>query len=328
MPRREEPLELLGGQLGVRAHVVAEPPALEAPQRPDDPDGRHPEGVGRSGIGRRIEPRQDPRMGSPTHGDPDRQARPPQARDGRSEGRIERPTCDHPVAGVDEAPQAGRPADGIDAVRLRDVVAVPVAHVVEVPRLGRPTVIGRPPDDVAHDLDVGRRAPQPGPLGAERARPIQVDAAGPGGCIRRRDGSERRCAGAEQDNGGDGGKEPAAQARRGRSARHHLIVARSGRSRHRGRSPMHLGCPSRRRPETRRARTEDRRRPRRDQSTPTPVSVITSGPEIRSASGPATRIGRRLVALTIEARTPKTRPRTPAAMFSKSAVWADTVVAA
>ncbi len=40
------------------------------------------------------------------------------------------------------------------------------------------------------------------------------------------------------------------------------------------------------------------------------------------------RIGTRLEALTIEARTPKTRPRTSAGMCSNRAVWADTVVAA
>ena len=56
--------------------------------------------------------------------------------------------------------------------------------------------------------------------------------------------------------------------------------------------------------------------------TPTATIAITAGPEVLSASGPAIRIGIRLAALTMDARTPKTRPRTAASMFSKSVVFA------
>jgi len=58
------------------------------------------------------------------------------------------------------------------------------------------------------------------------------------------------------------------------------------------------------------------------------VNAITAGPDVASASGPAIRIGIRLAALTIDARTPKTRPLTASGMFSNRAVCADTIVAA
>ena len=52
--------------------------------------------------------------------------------------------------------------------------------------------------------------------------------------------------------------------------------------------------------------------PRADQiairTTVTPTTMRTTGAEIRSASGPATRMGTRLAVLTSDARTPKTRP--------------------
>src|SRR5687768_3005164 len=58
--------------------------------------------------------------------------------------------------------------------------------------------------------------------------------------------------------------------------------------------------------------------------TATPTIPMTSEADTLSARGPATRVGARLAALTIDASTPNTRPRTCDGIDSSSAVCADT----
>ena len=56
VPGREEVLELRRRQLRVRAHVVAVGPALETPQRPDDPDARDGEPASAPGSAVAVNP--------------------------------------------------------------------------------------------------------------------------------------------------------------------------------------------------------------------------------------------------------------------------------
>ena len=184
LPRREEALELGRRQLRVRCHVVAVL-ALEPVQRTGHPDARDPERRRHRRVGRGPEAGQDPAVVTVRDGQRDRQVRQSQPLDGRSQRRIEGPARDQPVAVVDEVTQTGGPAGRIHARGQREVVAVVPAHPVEVATLVGRAVVGLPIDDVAHDLDAGRRAPQPRLLGRERSVAVEVDAAGPGGQVRR-----------------------------------------------------------------------------------------------------------------------------------------------
>jgi hypothetical protein len=164
--------------------------------------------------------------------DPDRQTAAPQVRDGRSQRRIEGAARHQPIASVDEMAQAGSPPARIDTVADRDRIAVVRAHVVEIALLAGARMIGRMVGDVAHDLGVGSRAPEPGLLGRERAGSVQVDAAGParengrgrvgsgGGGTQRRDG--------HRHGEDESGERPGAS-----EAGHRHIVARIGDSRRR-----------------------------------------------------------------------------------------------
>ena len=136
------------------------------------------------------------------------------ARDGQRHGQVGQPdACDgepdraeergarrQPVAVVDEVAQAGRPALRVDTGRQRQRVPISRAHPREVATLGGPAVVLAVVLDVAHDLDVGGRAPQPRLLGREDARAVQVDAAGP--CREGGDGARRgNFAGAGRSGG-------------------------------------------------------------------------------------------------------------------------------
>ena len=76
-------------------------------------------------------------------------------------------------------PKTRRPARRIDPGRQRQVVAVPLAHPVEVAALVARRVVGLVLDDVAHDLDAGGRAPQPRALRREHAVAVERDATRP-----------------------------------------------------------------------------------------------------------------------------------------------------
>ena len=210
VPRREEALELARGQTPVRSHVVAVRPALKAPQRPDHADARDREPAGLRRIRRRREAGQHPGVVAVRDGDPHRQVGLAQVGDRRPQRGAEAAALVQPVAAVDVVPEPRRPARRIDAVGHRDRVAVAGTHVVEVPPLAGPRMVGRVGLDVAHDLDVGGGAPQPGLLGRERARAVEVDAAGP---ARERVGVRSRQRQAAGGEGGPGG------GRRGRTGR-------------------------------------------------------------------------------------------------------------
>ena len=130
-------------------------------QGPDDPDARHLEQIGRGRIGRRLEASEDPAVVAVRDRERHRQVRPPHAFHGRPQGPIEGPAGQEPVAIVNEMAQSRRPADRVNARGLRKVVPVPLAHPVEVASLAAVLWSVVALDDVPHDLDAGRRAPQP-----------------------------------------------------------------------------------------------------------------------------------------------------------------------
>src|SRR5688572_1241375 len=119
-------------------------------------------------------------MATVRYGQGDGQARPSQIRRRGPNAGCERAAGHQSVAVIDEVTEAGGPALRVDAGRFGEVVAVPLAHPVEVAPLAARGVVVVAFDDVAHDLDAGRRAPQPALLRGEDAVAVEVDASVPG----------------------------------------------------------------------------------------------------------------------------------------------------
>jgi len=232
--------QLRRGEPRVGRHVIAVP-ALEPEERPDDPDARHRERCRAQRIGGCRETGQDPGVAAVGDRDSDGQVRLPQVRDRGLERRRECAAGDEPVAVVDEMAKSGGPTGRVDPGRQRQVVAVVKAHPVEVATLTRRAVIGLAAGDVANDLDVGGRAPQPALLRRERSFAIHVDTAMPGGQGRRGAGDGRRASPARREEAGEREDQASDWPRMTRDAGHPGILRRFSATRHR----VTPGCDAR-----------------------------------------------------------------------------------